>query len=409
MIWFKIGWRNLWRNRRRTGIQLAVIIGSMFLALFFNNFSNGLYVNMIDGGVRSGSGHIGLYHERYLDDRQVSDTVNAEALMERLEKDPDVVAVYPRLHVPGLLRSSRDSRPAGALGLDFAREAAHNSLLDPELIVEGSLPTGPNSLLIGETLARELKVKVGKKVVWMAQDANGEIASKLFRVSGILRTNVKAIDAGTVMASREAMAQLFGREGSAHEVAVMLEAPGKVEEVLPRLQELAAKTGSTGAHRWQDAMPNLSTIIEIGNAKQQSIVVILFVLVAFGTLNTMLMSVMERTREFGMIRALGVSKGAIRLMILAEGFVLGLIGSILGTAAAFLLDLRTSTAGIDLSAMYRDMDMGGIAFDYVIRTVWDWRLAFMLSAGMIVLSVVASLYPARWALRIRPADAIRKF
>lgn len=409
MIWFKIAWRNLWRNRRRTGIQLAAIVGSMFLALFFNNFSNGLYVNMVDGGVRSGSGHVGLYHERYLDDRQVSDTVPADALLGRLEQDPDVVAVYPRLHVPGLLRSSRDSRPAGAMGLDFEREAGHNPLLDPKNIVAGGLPKAPNGLVIGETLAKELKVKVGKKVVWMAQDANGEIASRLFKVSGILRTNVKAIDAGTVIASREAMAQLIGREGSAHEVAVMLKAPDQIPLALPRLQELAATAGSTRAYHWQQAMPGLATILEMGNAKQQSIVFILFGLVAIGTLNTMLMSVMERTREFGLIRAMGVAKGAIRQMILVEGLVLGLIGSAAGIAAALLLDLHTATAGIDLSVMYKDMDLGGIAFDYVIRTAWDWRLALLLGAGMTVLSVLASLYPARWALKIRPADAMRTY
>lgn len=409
MIWFKIAWRNLWRNRRRTGIQLAAIIGSMFLAVFFNNFSNGLYVNMIDGGVRSGSGHIGLYHERYLGDRQVSDTVPADDLLARLEQDPDVVAVYPRLQVPGLLRSSRDSRPAGAIGLDFAREAANNPLLDPKSLVAGGLPKGPDGILIGQVMADELKVKVGKKVVWMAQDADGEIASKLFRVSGIVRTNVKAIDAGTVIASREALARLIGREGRVHEVAVMLKGPERIPGALPRLQELAATTGTTRAYDWQQAMPSLATIIEMGNAKQRMIVFVLFFLVAVGTVNTMLMSVMERTREFGMVRAVGVSKGAIRRMILAEGLVLGLIGSVIGTAAALLLDLRTSTAGLDLSAMYKDMDLGGIAFDYVIRTAWDWRLALLLCAGMTVLSVVASLYPARWALKIRPADAMRTY
>lgn len=409
MIWFKIAWRNLWRNRRRTGIQLAAIVGSVFLALFFNNFSNGMYINMVDDGVRSGSGHIGLYHEHYLDDRQVSDTVPAEDLVAKLEQDADVLAVYPRLQVPGLLRSSRDSRAAGAIGLDFAREAEHNPLLNPSNVVKGGLPEGNDGLLIGEVLAKELKVKVGKKVVWMAQDADGEIASRLFRVSGIVRTNIKAIDAGTVIASRDAMAELIGREGRAHEVAVMLKGHDRIDQALPRLQELATATGTTRAYHWQKAMPSIATIIEMGNSKQRLIVGVLFILVAIGTLNTMLMSVMERTREFGMIRAVGVSKGAIRQMILAEGVILGLIGTVIGTALTWLYNLQTSTTGLDLTALYKDMEMGGLTMDYVIRTAWDWKLAFMLGAGMIVLSILASLYPARWALKIRPADAIRQF
>lgn len=409
MLWIRVAWRNLWRNRRRTAIQMAAISGAMFLAVFFSNFSVGIYEGMIDSGVGMGSGHVGIYQSKYLADRQVSDTLPVTALVTALDQEPGVVAVYPRLHVPGLLRSSRDSRAAMAMGLDLAREASHNPLLDPANLIEGSLPHTSNGILVGEILARELDVKVGKKVVFMAQDASGEIASKLFKVSGLLRTRVKALDAGTVVASREAMARLIGREGAAHEVAVMLEGPRAVPGALPRLGDLAGSAGGARAYAWQEAMPNLSTMIEVGNAKQQAIVFILFGLVAIGTLNTMLMSVMERTREFGVIRALGVGKASIRVMVMAEALVLGALGSALGLAGALLLGLYTSTVGIDLTPLYKDLDMGGVAFDPVIRTGWDWPLMLWLFLGMLVLSVLASLYPARRALKVRPADAIRQF
>jgi ABC-type lipoprotein release transport system permease subunit len=408
MLWFRIAWRNLWRNRRRTSIQLAAIAGSMFLALFYHHIAIGMYADMIDDGVRSGSGHVGLYHDRYLDDRKVSDTIPADRLVPLLSQEPGVTAVYPRLHVPGLLRSSRNSRPAVALGLDVAHEAAHNSLLSPKQLVAGKLPDGPDAIIIGETLAKELQVKVGKKVVWMAQDASGEVASKLFKVSGIVRTGVKAVDAGTVLAPREALAEVIGRQGHAHELAVMLEGPEAIPAMLPRLSAIAARADATAAYPWQQAMPNLAAIIEWGNAETRMIVSILFVLVGIGTLNTMLMSVMERTREFGVIRALGVRKGAIRWMVMAEALVLGLVGSVAGVALSGLVGLYTSTVGMDFSAMYQDMDMGGVALDPVIRTGWDWSMALGLTLGMIVLSVVASLYPAQRALAIRPADAVRK-
>lgn len=410
MIWFKIAWRNLWRNRRRTGIQLVAIIGGMFLAVFYNNFVGGFSVNTLDGGVRSGSGHIGFYHERYLENREVSETVPADALLPKIEQDPDVSAVYPRLHVAGLLRSSRDTRPAAAMGLDFAREGDGNPMLNSKNLVAGHMPTTPNGIVIGQDLAKELKVKVGKKVVWVTQDVHGEIVSRLFRVSGILNTHVKALDASLILAHRESVADLIGRPGSAHEIAVMLKSPDRISAAMPHLQAMATSTdGSTRAYTWEDAMPSLAGIIEAGNAKEGFIVAILFVLVAVGTMNTMLMSVMERTREFGMIRAMGVSKGAIRLMVLVEGLVLGLIGSVLGVGLAFLLNLHTSTTGIDLTKAYGDMDMGGIAFNMLIKTIWDWRLATTLLVGMVVLSVLASLYPARWALKIRPADAMRTY
>ncbi len=408
MIWFRIAWRNLWRNRRRTSIQLAAIAGSLFLALFYHHIAVGMYADMIDDGVRSGSGHVGLYHKRYLDDRQVSDTIPADTLVPLLSQEPGVEAVYARLNVPGLLRSSRNSRPALGMGLDIAREAAHNILLDPKNLVAGSLPDSPAEVAIGEVLAQELQVKVGKKVVWMAQDAQGEMASKLFKVSGILKTGVKAVDSGTVLASREALAALIGREGHAHEIAVMLEGPEAIPGMLPRLKAIASQAEATDAYPWQKAMPNLAAIIEWGNSETRMIVSILFVLVGIGTLNTMLMSVMERTREFGVIRALGVHRGSIRVMVMAEALVLGLAGSVVGVALTGLLGLYTSTVGMDFSAMYQDMDMGGVALDPVIRTGWDWTMVLGLSLGMILLSVLASLYPAQRALAIRPADAIRK-
>lgn len=409
MLWFRIAWRNLWRNKRRTSIQLAAIAGSLFLALFYHHIVVGMYADMIDDAVRSGSGHVGLYHDRYLDDRKVSDTVPADRLVPRLSQAEGVEAVYARLYVPGLLRSSRNSRPATGMGLDFAREQDHNTLLAPGNLIEGSLPDRPNELVIGKGLAEELQVSVGKKVVWMAQDANGEVASKLFKVSGILHTRVKAIDSGTVLASREALAEVIGREGHAHEIAVMLAGADAIPRALPGLQAIAAESGEqTQAKPWQKAMPNLTAIIEWGNAESRMIVSILFLLVGIGTLNTMLMSVMERTREFGVIRALGVNKGSIRQMVMAEAMVLGLIGSVIGVLLAGLVGLYTGTVGMDFSAMYEDMDLGGVALAPVIRTGWDWKMVFGLSIGMVGLSVLASLYPAQRALKIRPADAMRK-
>lgn len=409
MLWIKIGWRNLWRNKRRTAIQLSVIAGSMFLAVFYNNFAKGIFEGMVAGGVPSGSGHIGIYHERYLGDRKVSDTFPARAIVEGLDQAPGVSAVLPRVHVPGLLRSSRDSRPAVAVGLDFAREAGQNTLLQAKYLVEGELPKAGNGILVGEKLALTLKVKVGKKVVWMAQNADGEIASRLFKVSGILRTRISAIDGGMVFGSREAMAQLIGRAGDAHEVAILLNEPDRAAAMLGKVQELSATAPKAQAYPWQRAMPDLATLIEVGNSKQKSMVFILFAVVAIGTLNTMLMSVTERTREFGMMRALGIGKGAIRSMILAEAFLLSLVGSAIGTALAVLVGLKTSTTGIDLTKAYQDMEMGGVAFDYVVRTGWDWPLTAALFVGMVVLCLLASLYPAGWALKVRPADAMRTY
>ncbi len=408
MLWVKIAWRNLWRNRRRTGIQLAVIIGSMFLSVFYINFADGALATMVRAGVRSGSGDIAIYRQGYLSDRRLSDTFPAAPILAGLARDPDVAQVFPRVRVPGLLQSAYGSRPAEAEGLDFGREAGTNPLLDRKYFVAGGLPHGPTGIVLGQTLARNLKVKVKNKVVWMAQDARGQIASGLFRVSGIIHTDVGAVDAGMVMAPREAMASLIGRAGQVHEIAVLLKDPQQASPALARLGPILKAVPGTRAYPWQRAMPDLASLIEISAAKQKFTVFILFVIVAIGTLNTMLMSVMERTREFGMMRAIGISKRAIRQMIMAEALVLSMVGAAGGLVLAILVGLRTSTAGIDMSGVLKGMDVG-IAVDPIIKTGWDWPVTAALFAGTVVLCLVASLYPVRWALKIRPADAMRTY
>ena len=136
MIWFKLGWRNLWRNRRRTIIELVSIGGSVFLGVAWNNLAVGIYDKMIDDGVRMGSGHIGIYHHEYLELRKTEQTFEIGNLVSELESDPDVSGVYPRLHVPGLVRSSRDSRASGLMGIDFEREKSTNPLLAQKRIMK---------------------------------------------------------------------------------------------------------------------------------------------------------------------------------------------------------------------------------------------------------------------------------
>ncbi len=139
MLWLKLGWRNLWRNRRRSVIELVSIGGSVFLAVYFNNLTYGIYAQMIDYGVKIGSGHIGIYQNGYLETRKVEKTIPVEPLMGRLLKESGVAAVHARLYVPGLARSSRNSRAAGFVGVDFPGERIDNPILQK---LNGSAESG---------------------------------------------------------------------------------------------------------------------------------------------------------------------------------------------------------------------------------------------------------------------------
>jgi putative ABC transport system permease protein len=257
MLWLKLGWRNLRRNRRRTVIELVSIAGSVFLAMSFNNLAIGAYTQMIDSGVRIGSGHIGVYQEDYLELRRVDQTVPSDSLVLRLQEIPGVAAVYSRLYVPGLIRSSRNSRPAVFFGLDFSAEQSNNPLLQKKHLSKGTIPgpDNPQGAVIGAALAEKLGLRVGNKFVLMTQGPRGDIVSALYRVSGILNTGLREFDAGTVLVSRESLAAVIGKEGDSHEIAIMLHNPKAVSEVLPRVREIVRTVPKTQAYEWQEACP----------------------------------------------------------------------------------------------------------------------------------------------------------
>ena len=411
MLWLKLGWRNLWRNRRRSVIELVSIGGSVFLAVYFNNLTYGIYARMIDNGVRIGSGHIGIYHRGYLETRKIEETIPVEPLMGLLEKESEVAAVHARLYVPGLARSSRNSRAAVFLGVDFPKERVDNPVLQKKFFSAGGIPETENrdSAVIGALLADELGLELGNKFVLTTQDANGEIANKLYRVAGIIHTDVHEFDSGIVFVQRESLSRAIGREGSAHEIAVMLKNQYMIPKVLPLIKDIAHSVPGAEANDWKEAMPGLAGTIRIDHAGLQVTVIFLYLIVGIGMVNTLLMSVMERAREFGLIRALGMGKRRIASMVFSEALVLSLTGAAIGTALAILLGLYTSTRGIDLTSLMAVKGIAGTIIEPIVYSGWDWKNLIVLNLGMVLLTLAASLYPAWQVLKIHPSEAMRKY
>ena len=412
MLWLKLGWRNLWRNRRRTIIELVTIGGSVTLGVFWNNLAVGTYDRMIDDGVKMGSGHIGIYHEKYLEERKTMQLVDAKDLVPELEAIDGVNGVYPRLSVPALARSSRESRAAGIMGLDFDRERAINPLLADKRIIEGKIPGADNKrgALVGKRLADELGLKVGNKFVVMMQDADGTIESGLLRVSGILQSNIREIDAATVIVARDYIGGLIGHKSGAHVVAIMCRSHKDIGTVLPKVAEVTDGIPGIRPYKWNKAMPELASTIQMDHGGLKVMVILLYLIVGIGTINTLLMSVLERTREFGVIRAIGLSRRNIRFMVLTEGFVLGCTGAGIGVALGSTLSWYTTTHGIDMTRfMGGEQGVGGTLFDPIMYSGWDISGMVYLGTGMIIIAILASLYPARNVMKIRPSDAMRMY
>ena len=384
----------------------------MFLGVVQNNIAVGNYNEMINNGVRMGSGHIGIYHVGYLEERKTEQLVGSvDQLMAQLNRISGIVEVLPRLQVPGLINSARESRATGIMGLDIPQEKATNPILAAKRIIAGSLPApeSNDTALLGVGLANELDLDVGNKFVIMAQDVNGEIVSRLFRVSGIVRTNVNELDAAVVIVNRQALGDLIGSPDSAHEVAVILQNHQLIPKVLPQIEAVIRNDPQITAYPWQTAMKELAASIKIDHVGLVIMVIILYAIVGIGTVNTILMSIMERTREFGVVRAIGLNRMGIRKIVITEAFVLACAGIVCGLIASSLVGLYTSLHGIDLTGLISEQSIAGVLYDPIIRSAWDVKGMVIMGIGMIAVALAASLYPAHYVLKIRPAEAMRKY
>lgn len=404
----QLAWKNLWRNRRRTAITLAALALSVMLVQAFHNLAVGVYAQMVAGGVRAGSGHVAVYRGDYVDSRDEQLSYHPGDLAERLAGIAGVQAVLPRVYLPGLAQSSRESRGILLTGVDPQAEAGVNPFLRGLPADEMVRTLGGRDAVIGRRLLRELKIREGSKFVVTVQGRDGELTSELLRVRGVVETGVKNIDGSLVMVGRERAAAMAGRPGEVHELAVVLAGRQGEEAVLAAAAALLKGRNGLRALPWERAMPNLANAIKLDYASQKFIFVIILLIVTIGVVNTLLMSVMERTREFGVILAIGASPGRLRRMVLAEALVLGVIALVLGTLLGSLLTWYLVDVGIDLRRFVPEgLEFGGVVFDPILRAIWDWPWMGRIALYVVGLCLLASLYPAAKVARIAPAEAMR--
>lgn len=406
---FLLAWKNLWRSRRRTLITLAALSFSLMLVQGFHNLSYGVYSAMIDSGVRAGSGHLVVYQQDYVAGRDEKFSFNPKQLAAQISALDGVEAALPRLYLPGLAQSSRESRGILLTGLDPQTEWQINPFL--KNLPAEQLPTlGGREAILGSRLLKELQLKPGNKFVVTLQSRSGDLVSEMFRVHSVVTTGIKIVDKSLLLVGRERAAALAGIPGEIHELAVILEDQQADRRVYPVLQKMLQDRPQLRLLPWDEAMPNLSNAIKLDYASQKFIFIIMLLIVTIGVINTLLMSVMERFREFGVILAVGASANRLRILVFVEALLLGLVAMLFGSCLGSLLTWYLQAVGIDLrDFLEENLEFGGVVFDPIMRASWDVPYMLQIAAFMLLLSLVAAIYPARKAGRIMPADALRHY
>ncbi|HKJ04358.1 MAG TPA: FtsX-like permease family protein, partial [Geopsychrobacteraceae bacterium] len=374
----------------------------------FHNLSTGVYAQMVDSGVRAGSGHLTVYRTDYLNTRDEKLSFDPQPFLPELEQMDGVEAVMPRLYFGGLAQSSRESRGIVLTGVDPERETEINPFLS-RLAVEQMLPDDSSrSALLGDRLVKELQLKQGSKFVVTLQNREGEVVSELLRVHGIIHTGIRQMDRSLVMVGRQRLSQLAGVPGQVHELALIMEngvnqtQANNIRSIIPTDKDLRLVY-------WDEAMANLANAIKLDYASQKFIFLIILMIVTIGVVNTLLMAVMERTREFGTILAIGARPAVLHRIIFIEALILGTLGLVFGTILGSLATWYLVEKGIDLRHWIdSELEFGGVVFDPVMRASWDPVWMVQIGLYVILLCFLASLYPAYRAGKIVPALAMRK-
>jgi ABC-type lipoprotein release transport system permease subunit len=399
-----LAWRNLWRNHRRTAIMISAITVGAWAMIFMTALMRGMVNDMVRDGVRTLPGHVQIHHPDFPDDPSVNNLVPATgAELERMFAHQGFEAWSARVKVPAVITSERESRGVTLLGIDPMADAAISFVADD--VAEGRFLEDENDggVIIGMKLADKLDTRLGKRIVLMSQNPANEIADRGFRVVGIFDSDPDSHEEAFVFAGRATIQKMLGIGDRVTEVVFLGDDYRNVEPLYQKVAELAGP--DVKVRPWTELDTYLSSMLKSMDGFVLVWVVVVFLTLSFGLVNTLVMAVFERVREIGLMLALGMRPSNILGQVIVESLLLLVIGLILGNLFAWLT-VEPLKDGIDISAVAEGMAMMGASS--VLYPELQANDVITANVVVLVLGFLASLSPAWRASRYQPVEAITK-
>jgi ABC-type lipoprotein release transport system permease subunit len=396
--------RNLTRQPMRSWLTLLAITFGLGAFVFLGGIANGFYAQIVENATGMITGDAQIQHKDFKDDMKASLTIpDAAPLINQLQHMPTVVGVSPRAQTTAVITSPVKSLPIMLDGVDPPQETQvtflHKAVKEGRYLQQGH----EREIVIGRKLAELLHVKVGERVVVMAQNVHGELASEAFTVVGMFYTGSHSFDDVIGHVNLPAMQRMLAMGDGVTNIAVRLR--DKEEHVAPALRQIAGLVppGDIRLLTWQELVPEAAQMNVIFKRSLSILLGIVLLMVSVVIMNTVLMSVMERTREFGTMLALGSPPGRIVRLVVLESGLVGLGGTLAGLALGVLLIFIHLGNGVDLKAH-------GAAIPGVTNIIFPKLAPAVLAVPgtlLPVLALLAALYPALRASRLEPVRAIR--
>jgi ABC-type lipoprotein release transport system permease subunit len=399
----RVAWRNLWRNPRRTLITMTAMSFGLAMMVMTVAMMAGFMAQMERYATILGPGHIQVHAPKYLAERSIYDSFPDPARVLAAAGAAVKGDAAPRAYATALVSSGKQSGGARVWGIDPAREGRVTEIARHLAAGRWLGDAAAHEVVLGTGLARTLGVAPGDEVVVLTQAADGSLGNALFRVAGVLRSLNEGVDRGGVIMHLADLDALAALEGKAHEVVVRLDDPRRLEEAATALSK--ALEGPLEVRTWRQLMPEIDETLRMYGLVQVILLFIIFGAAALIIMDTQLMALFERTREIGVVRALGMGPLPVALLLFAETSFLVLLSAAAGMAGGLLLCWLMKD-GVDLSWAGGSFTFNGVVFEPKILTLLTARAVILPPLVMAAVTLLATVFPVVRAVRITPVAAI---
>lgn len=407
---FQLAWRNIWRNPKRTGIILTAITIGVSAMITLASLSRGMAGGMVENAIDNLIGHIKIMNPEYRTDPDISHRMDDYKEIVALAAPllPEGSKLTRRIRVDAVAANARETVGVELVSIDPAMEAGVSFIshapVEGARIKKGDL----RGVLMGAALAQKLQTGIGKKLVVTTQKADGESGSRAFRIRGLFHAEMEATEKAFLFVTHQAAERLLGQKDIATEVAITLPKGASDKEIAVVSQGIkeALAEAPVSVTTWRDLLPAITAYLAMFDSFLIIWFVVIFIAMGFGIVNTILMAVYERMREFGLLKAIGMKPSRIIAMVLSESIFLLVAGCILGTALGVGFVWYFSQGGINLGSFSQGTQMLGIS--RIIRPMIFQSDIIVANAVVVILGGLVSIYPALKAARFTPIDTMNQ-
>ena len=404
-MYLQLGWRNIWRNPRRTVVILTAVVIGVWCMITLGALMRGMIDQMVRNGIATLTGHIQVHSRGYRNDPVIENSIIDPQVVGHALRGllPAGARWSSRVRVNAVASNARHSDGVVLVGIEPAPEAGVSFVGDA--ITQGRYlkHEDRNGVIIGNALADEFETRLGRKLVIMSQGEDREIASRAFRIIGVFKAELEATEKQFAFITIGAAQEMLNLKKGISEVSILLPDHQKADAVTAALQA-RLPSQDYEVNTWKDLLPLLTAYLAISENFLYLWFLVVFIAMGFGIVNTTLMAVFERIREFGLLKALGMKPWWIVKEVLTESCLLLILGMAIGNIFGLLTSFAFSGGGIDLSALAAGMEYFGAP--RIIYPVISGKDLIMANAVVFVLGLLVSCYPALKAARFTPVEAL---